>query len=310
MKTTGLLKTSLFATAALFAFGGAAQAQDIYAMVSAANAQVAANSKDYRIEMAEYVTNLESNEVGRILFFSDRGNRRLAFDFVPGDPRRIGAGWGGPGANINFALDDVDLTADIAGTSELDEIRAAMATWENVTCSTIPLTDRGNTGADVGLVEFLLGFGGTGGVSADIQHSGFLPPAFFDAIAAGGGTFILGVTFTFIWVSGGNPTDIDNNHVNDAAFREIYYNDAFTWEVDPNDQPGDGRFDIQTIALHEAGHGLSQAHFGDLFRSPGNNQLHHAPLAVMNAGYRFGQQQLTGTDRGGHCDNWGSWPQN
>ncbi len=30
----------------------------------------------------------------------------------------------------------------------------------------------------------------------------------------------------------------------------------------------------------------------------------------MNAGYRFGQQQLAGTDNGGHCDNWGSWPLN
>jgi hypothetical protein len=199
------------------------------------------------------------------------------------------------------------LTPDILGTGELSEIRAAMATWQNVTCSTIPLTDRGNTGVDVGLVQELFGFGGTGGIAADIQHAGFLPSGFFLLL---GSSNILGVTFTFIWVDGaGNPTDIDNNGVGDAAFREIYYNDGFTWEIDPNDVPGDGRFDIQTVALHEAGHGLSQGHFGDLF-ADGRGRLHHAPLAVMNAGYRFGQQQLAGTDTGGHCSNWAAWPNN
>ena len=45
------------------------------------------------------------------------------------------------------------------------EIRAAMATWEGVTCSTLPLVDRGNT-VDVGVVE------GTGLVAADVQHAG------------------------------------------------------------------------------------------------------------------------------------------
>ena len=93
------------------------------------------------------------------------------------------------------------------------------------------------------------------------------------------------------------------------AFREIYYNDGFTWEIDPNDQPGDGRFDLQTVALHEAGHGLSQAHFGAAFTT-GNGKLHVAPLAVMNAGYIFGQQQLAGSDNGGHCSNWANWPTN
>ncbi len=313
MRMTRIVKAGLIAAAAALALGGPAQADDITSMVAAANAQLAANGKNYRIAMAEYVTNLESDQVGRILFFSNRGNRHLGFDFVPADPRRIAAGWGGPGTNITFALDDINLTADIAGTGELSEIRAAMATWENQTCSTIPLTDRGNTGADVGLAQAILGFGGTGGIAADITHDGFLGAGFFNAIAPGGGAFILGVTFTFRWVDGaGNSTDIDNNHTFDAALREIYYNDAFAWEIDPNDQPGDGLFDIQTVALHEAGHGLSQGHFGDLFRTgdPLTGPLHHAPLAVMNAGYRFGQQQLTGTDVGGHCSNWAAWPNN
>lgn len=295
----------LAATGALLAVDSAHA--DVYALVRAANDELAASGANYRIELAEYTTNLDSNESGRTLLFSNRGNKQLAFDFVPGDLRRALAGWGDFDTNITFAVDNVNLTPDIAGTGELSEIRAAMATWQNLTCSTIPLTDRGNTGVDVGVVQNFFGFGGTGGIAADIQHAGFLPPGFFLLL---GSSNILGVAFTFIWVDGaGNPTDIDNNGTGDAAFREIYYNDGFTWEIDPNDQPGDGRFDIQTVALHEAGHGLSQGHFGDLFRDK-KGRLHHAPLAVMNAGYRFGQQELAGTDKGGHCSNWASWPNN
>jgi hypothetical protein len=157
-------------------------------------------------------------------------------------------------------------------------------------------------------VQNLFGFGGLPAVAADVQHVGFLPPGFFELL---GSSNILGVTFTFIFVDGnGDPTDIDNNGTGDAAFREIYYNDGFTWEVDPNDQPGDGLFDIQTVALHEAGHGLSQGHFGALKVTNANGKRHWSPLAVMNAGYVFGQQQLAGTDRGGHCSNWASWPNN
>lgn len=306
-----MIKARLICAATALAASGVAQAENMNTVVATANAQLAANGKNYRIEMAETITNVESNEAGRLLLFSNRGNKQLSFDFVPGDPRRIALGTGGPGTSITFAVDNVNLTPDIAGTGELNEIRAAMATWENVKCSTIPLIDRGNTGADVGLIQRLTGFGGTGGIAADIQHAGFLPGVFFTSVL--GSPNILGVTFTFIWVDGnGNPTDIDNNGHGDTAFREIYYNDGFTWEIDPNDIPGDGRFDIQTVALHEAGHGLSQAHFGDAFRSlaPGNTRIQFAPLAVMNAGYVVGQQQLAGTDTGGHCSNWASWPRN
>jgi hypothetical protein len=300
MKT---IKASIGALVASIALTGAAAAQDIYAMADAANASLAAEGANYRIEMAEYVTDLDSEEVGRTLLFNNRGNRRLGFDYVPGDPR---APWSGPGPDITFSIDAVNLTNDIAGTGELDEMRAAMGTWEGVACSTLPLVDRGNT-PDVGVAQRFFGFGGTGGVAADVQHAGFLPPSFFLLL---GSSNILGVTFTFRFVDGaGNNTDIDNNGTPDAAFREIYYNDGFTWEVDPADQPGDGRFDLQTVALHEAGHGLSQGHFGSAFRT-GNGKLHLAPLAVMNAGYIFGQQALAGTDNGGHCNNWASWPNN
>jgi hypothetical protein len=177
-----------------------------------------------------------------------------------------------------------------------------MDTWQNVQCSTIPLTNSGSYNFDFGYVQFLLGFGGVAGWAADITHAGWLPKAFFNAISPpNGGDFILGVTFTFIWVSGGQPTDIDNNGKTDVAFREIYYNNGFPWQIN-------GTYDVETIALHEAGHGLSQAHFGKVFRTTANGKLHFSPRAVMNAVYAGLQQQLLGTDEAGHCSIWANWP--
>jgi hypothetical protein len=88
-----------------------------------------------------------------------------------------------------------------------------------------------------------------------------------------------------------------------VAWREIYYNDAFLWR--------DGAtYDVETIALHEAGHGLSQAHFGKAFADAGKGKLHFAPRAVMNAAYSGVQTEIDGTDKGGHCSIWGNWPNN
>ncbi|MGH9765937.1 MAG: hypothetical protein ACREAB_00770, partial [Blastocatellia bacterium] len=172
----------------------------------------------------------------------------------------------------------------------------AMATWQNVNCSTIPLTRVVPPAGDIGLIEFLNGLGGAPIIAADIVHAGWLPAG----ILSNG---VIAATFTFIFISGGVPTDIDNNGQPDVALREILYNDFFTWGINAN-------IDVETVALHEAGHGLSQGHFGALFRTDSNGKFHFAPRAVMNAGYTGVQQRLAGTDNGGHCSIWGSWPNN
>jgi hypothetical protein len=127
---------------------------------------------------------------------------------------------------------------------------------------------------------------------------------FFNLLAPEGSTFILGVTFTIIFTDDqGNPTDIDKNGKLDVAWREIYYNDAFAW--------ADGKhYDVETISLHEAGHGLSQAHFGQAFLDAGTGDLHFSPRAVMNAAYSGIQTAITDTDNAGHCTNWSEWPKN
>ena len=72
---------------------------------------------------------------------------------------------------------------------------------------------------------------------------------------------------------------------------------------------GVSNYDVETIALHEIGHGLSQAHFGKVFIDKKGN-LKFGPEAVMNAVYVGPRRELLGTDNGGHCANWGNWPQN
>jgi len=99
-------------------------------------------------------------------------------------------------------------------------------------------------------------------------------------------------------------TDIDGNGKGDTAFREIYYDPSFAWKDD-----GVSNVDVETVALHEAGHGLSQGHFGKVFlKNDGSVQA--SPRAVMNAFYLRPQRSLLGTDNGGHCSNWAAWPNN
>ena len=258
------------------------------------------NGHTYRVEKykAEYLTDGSAGRMGQTLFFKDVGNKRLSEDFVPGDPRRGGR------TNITYTVDNETTTDNGLTLAETTAaIDNAMQTWDAVKCSNLNITKVPFDG-NLGIISFLLGFGGSPFFIADIQHSGFLPPAFFDAIAPGGSSYILASTFTFIWVDeNGTPTDIDNNGLLDVAFRETYYNDGFTWRTDS----GNG-YDIETVALHESGHGLSQAHFGKAFLTNANGKLHFAPRAVMNAAYGGQQRSLLGTDLGGHCSNWASWP--
>ena len=124
------------------------------------------------------------------------------------------------------------------------------------------------------------------------------------------GPGILGATFTFGFTDGPRcaaiPTfsDVDGNGKCDAAFREIYYDPSFNWADD-----GVTNFDVEAVALHEAGHGLSQAHFGNIFIK-NDGSLLRAPAAVMNPFILDQTRTLLGTDEGGHCSNWAEWPNN
>ena len=278
-------------------------AENIYSFMATTNAELEASGADIRLEVVEYYTG--QDEAGQTVFFSNTGNKQLGFDFVPGDPRRVA--WSGPvgsGDDITWATDltQGDAGGGIGLAATQAEIAAAMATWQNAGCSNLPLTLVGAAG-NVGVVEFILSGGALGSPNpaADVTQAGFSTITDFILPSP-----IIAAAFTFRFIDGaGNSTDIDNNGVFDAAFREIYYTGNFPWSVG-----GVGGIDIQTVVLHETGHGLSQAHFGKAFRTDANGKIHFSPRAVMNAGYSGVNTDLTATDLGGHCSNWGSWPNN
>lgn len=250
---------------------------------------------NYALLMAEYVTSGESNEMGNTVFFKNVGNKQLSGDFVPA------LALDGT-ADISYYVDENRPSMDLPVANSTAAIDRAMATWDGLTCSDLGMMKIGYDGRATGFVSAVFGFGGSSDYAADVTHNGWLPGSFFNLLAPGGSGFILGVTFTIVFTDAdGNLIDTDNNGKFDVAWREIYYNDNFTWAVG-------SRFDVETVALHEAGHGLSQGHFGQAFRNSGG--LHFAPRAVMNAAYSGVQTQIDQTDNGGHCSNWAQWPNN
>jgi hypothetical protein len=261
------------------------------------NGRVASNT-GYTVFSAEYLTSGESGQIGRTIYFKDVGNKQLTEDFVPGLSLDSTD-------NVSFYIDETRPSDDLPVAVSSAAISRAMQTWDDVTCSDLGMFRiPSQPGIATGFVSELLGFGGSLDYVADVVHAGWLPGAFYDSIAPEGSTFILGVTFTIIFTDDdGNPVDVDNNNKLDVAWREIYYNDAFEW--------ADGaHYDVETVALHEAGHGLSQDHFGKAFSNVSNNKLHFAPRAVMNAAYSGIQTEINGSDKAGHCSNWASWPTN
>jgi hypothetical protein len=273
----------------------------------ALNNRLASRGLNVRVLHADYVTSAASGQAGQTIFAFDRGNKRLGTDYVPNDERRH------PGTNITYLVDQSDgatSTPPVLTSAETEAaIDRAMTTWETTTrCSNFAIDKVADPGVDPDIADgLILGDPALIGTPffADIVHAGWTPAAFFDVLAPGGSQFILAVTFSFIFIDdAGNPTDINHDGQFDTALSETYYNDAFAWGIDVSTFP----FDVETVALHESGHALSQDHFGKIFRTDANGLLHFAPFAVMNAAISRQAHELTGTDLAGHCSLWGSWP--
>jgi hypothetical protein len=284
-----------------------ASSQDTTPVVSPAlqmiNDRLAQLNMKVRVIKAEYVTASTANKVnakGNTLIADDR-DLRLPSQFVPNDSRR-----NADGRNITYLVDQSDATPNGGLSSAQTEaaIDRAMGTWNSQTCVSIPIVKRADSGADPDLVDGLLGFGSVGTpYLADIVHAGWMPPAFFDLLFPGGGTSFLAVTFTFILIDPATDSDINGDHQFDVGGREIYYNNYFAWGINANPPVAD----VETVALHEAGHGLGLGHFGMIFLDQ-NGQLQFSPFAVMNA-VVFGQNHvLQGTDNAGYCGEWANWP--
>jgi hypothetical protein len=115
------------------------------------NAQLTGRNANIRVNSAAYLTSASSNEVGQTVFFNDRA-KQLEEHFVPLDPRRGGI------ANITYRVDQTEGAVDgltVAQTTAA--IDRAMTTWNNVNCSTLPITKLPDLpGFDLGIIEGLL----------------------------------------------------------------------------------------------------------------------------------------------------------
>lgn len=245
---------------------------------------------------------------GATTLIANNRTHTLSSAFVPSDPRRGGA------SSISYLIDQSETNAvsrNSAGTPFLltsaaiePEIDASMARWQNQPgCGGPTVVKIADSGADPDLIDGIVFSNPAliGTPFADITHAGWLPRAFFNALAPNGSSFILGVTFTFVFIdAAGLPTDIDRDGRADVAFREIYYNRRFFWTTDPTFTPA---VDIQSVVTHEAGHAYGLGHFGKVFID-NNGVIQYAPRAVMNAVYVSSFRDLAGTDNGSFCQLW------
>ncbi|WP_296701399.1 hypothetical protein [Algoriphagus sp.] len=258
------------------------------------NARLAPSKYKAKLYMAEYITAPESEEMGRTVIFDNKGSKKLSIDFSPFEKLY-------ETPDMSYYVDEFRASSSVDVATATAAIDRAAQTWDEVTCSELGLTKIDAIPLPIGIIANILGFPSIDGAIADVEHLGFMPAEFFDFLAPGGSNFILGVTFTLIWIDDeGNPIDTNGDGKIDAAVREIYYNDNFPW--------ADGAtFDVETVALHEMGHGLSQAHFGTAFIKK-NGTVQFSPRAVMNASYSGVQTEIGKTDNAGHCSIWANWP--
>lgn len=267
----------------------------LLAMMDQINEQLAAMGMNIAVEQIEFFTIGTGRPSVRI--------HQQEFRWVANDPRRLA-----DGSNITYLVDQSDgATASGLSNAQTEAaIDRAMGTWGDSKCSKkMELVKRGDSGADPDIYDFFYGFGGFGDpFLADIVQAGWLPRAFFEAVGGpGGGGGILAFSVTFIFIDDdNNPTDINGDNHLDTALNEVYYNDNFgapggdragnPWGID-TPLPG---IDVETVALHENGHGFCLGHFGP------------PPVAVMNPVYGGIRHKLLPIDLAGMCAVWESWP--
>ncbi len=290
--------------------GGVGDPQ-VLALMQSINNHLAAQGQNFAVEAIEFLTIGSARPSSRLL--------QLPFRWVPNDQRRLA-----DGTNITYLV-DATFQGTISGVSAAAteaEIDASFATWEaEQALQKVDIIKRADPGSDVSIsdeiIESILSLPpGTLDPEpdpgfpffADIVHVGWYSRDIFDAFVPNGGDFIgafaLGAIFgTFDPQGNFIPSDINGDNYLDLAIVEVYYNDnlgdpngtlpGFPWTTGQLPFPS---IDVQSIALHENGHGLCIGHFGP------------PPAALMNPGYPGPQITPLPTDQAAMNAVWSSWP--
>jgi hypothetical protein len=237
---------------------------------------------DYRVEQIELFTVGEGRPGARL--------HQQPYRWVAGDPRR-----GARDGALTYLTDPswgASTANGVPREATAGAIERAMETWAASPClGGVDLLELGYPGGDVTIFDYFLDEGEFGDpFQADIVHAGW-----FGADAGLFGPEVLGISVTFIFVDPvtGEPTDLDGDRYLDTAASEIYYSDVFPWTLDSFAGTEEG-IDLETVALHEAGHALGIGHF----ESP--------PEGVMNPVYAGVRRELYPIDLAGLCTVWGS----
>lgn len=276
---------SIFAAIALLALPAVAVEgegdPEILQMMHDINAELEALGLGIAIEEIELYTTGNGRPSNRI---HQSGTR-----WVAGDPRRLAQG-----DDITYIVDQAlgGTTSGVGAAATEVAIDSSMTTWNNIKClKKVNLVKRADDGADHTIFDFFFGAGGFGNpFAADIVSAGWFPPGFFLAVT--GSPNVLAFSVSFIFTSGGQPTDINGDNYIDRALNEVYYNDGFNWGINA----GPPQFDVETVAAHENGHSLGIGHFGP------------PPAALMNPFYAGINQAPDAVDEAGMCTLWSRWP--
>lgn len=269
----------------------------------------ASGATGIELARAEYVTNAAGLDAAtsQTLIANDR-THLVESQFVENDPRRGGVSY------ITYVVDQSDggaltllpddAVAVLPNSATEPAVDQSMARWQSgPNCNGPAVAKVNDTGGNIDVIDNLVLGGAPGSPVADITHAGWLNPPFFNAIAPGGADYILGVTFTFIFVDQNGPTDVDRNGLADVAFREIYYNRGFAWGT----SGASNNIDVESVVTHEAGHAFGLGHFGRVSLTRKGTtvaDIKYAPRAVMNAVYISPFRDLTGTDNASFCSVW------